>query len=173
MAINHMEVSTHLFLDSAFFLLTKFLCYFIAYKIEKGDRYILAGFLNYGPDTHEQFLKMYNPVYDGHAGAAGFKSGDLITGISYCRVKKDAKKKEQEEKVSDTSEPQCKTVAEPEPEVIKKIKKITLKTTDDEWKRYAQSCEQLLPKESITFRIKRSVPDILPSVDEIPSQAEL
>ena len=118
----------------------------------------MAGFLNYGPDTHEQFLKLYNPQYDGHAAKVGFRSGDLVTGISFCRAKVD-KNKKKPEPTPEEVEGKCTNQPYEHPEVVKKLKKITLRTTDEEWKRYAQSCESLLPDQPITFRVKRFVPD--------------
>ena len=102
-------------------------------------------------------MKSYESQYDGFAAEAGFKSGDLITGVSFCRVKTTKQQKPKEE--SFISPEQCEEGEKEEPEIIKKLKKITLKTTDDEWKRYAQSCEFLLPGQNITFRVKRFVPD--------------
>jgi hypothetical protein len=48
---------------------------------------------------------------------------------------------------------------EPEGEIVRKLKKITLRTTDEEWQRYAQSCETMDPLTPITFRVKRFVND--------------
>jgi hypothetical protein len=151
-----------------------FSCFFSAYGIKKGDRYIIAGFCNYGPETHANFMKLYNPQYEGRAAEAGFRTGDLITGITFCRHKKEKKtpeqleqeQKEHEEKESrkreaikrgEEPEEQC-TVTK-DPPVIKRLKKVTFKTTDDEWKRYAESCELLAPTDNVTFKVKRYVDD--------------
>lgn len=50
----------------------------------KGTRYILAGFIDHVNTTHEAFMTMYDPEYDGFAAQVGFKSGDLIVGIEVC-----------------------------------------------------------------------------------------
>jgi hypothetical protein len=158
----------------ALFILVVCFFLFVAYGIKKGDRYIIAGFCNYGPDTHANFMKLYNPQYEGHAAEAGFRSGDLITGITYCRFKKEKKtpeqlaqeQKEREEKENrkrealargEELEEQCEVTKDPP--VIKRLKKITLKTTDEEWKRYAESCELLAPRDNVTFKVKRYVDD--------------
>jgi hypothetical protein len=69
-----------------------------------------------------------------------------------------------EESASTEEKPQhqCSNHAEgdePEGEIVRKLKKITLRTTDEEWQRYAQSCETMDPLTPITFRVKRFVND--------------
>ncbi|RYH19770.1 hypothetical protein EON65_25560 [archaeon] len=55
-----------------------------AYPISQGNRYILAGFCEYGSDSYEEFMAVYDPVYDGYAAEGGFRTGDLILGLDVC-----------------------------------------------------------------------------------------
>jgi len=110
----------------------------IAYPIKQGTRYILAGFCNFVDDKNQEytrFLTNYQPKYDGYAGSVGFHTGDLIIGVSQCTVEDDNGKKK----------------------VKKETQAITLQTSDEDWLRIVQSCEQLLPNESVTMRVKRFV----------------
>jgi len=49
-----------------------------------GTRYILAGFIEYGSGSHEDFMEFYEPMHDGHAAEAGFRTGDIIRAIRTC-----------------------------------------------------------------------------------------
>eukprot|EP01038_Epipyxis_sp_PR26KG_P005959 gene5959-8212_t len=52
--------------------------------ITEGIRYILAGFIEYGDNSFDSFMTLYNPMYDGFAAKAGFRTGDIIVGIQVC-----------------------------------------------------------------------------------------
>lgn len=106
-----------------------------AYPISNSSRYILAGFCEYGDESYESFKSLYQPIYDGYAAEAGFRTGDLISGIEVCYIDNQTK------------------------EIIKEMREVTLLTSDELWLEYAQSCERLTPGAPTVLRVKRFVPE--------------
>jgi hypothetical protein len=117
-------------------------------------------------------MKSYSPYYDGYAGKAGFRSGDLIIGVSYCYEVPDPSDTSYANAAAVTSSGETVPVEREEGKcvanasghkqkmmTVKEMRNITLYTTDDEWTNIAQSCEKLMPREKITMRVKRHIKD--------------
>lgn len=125
--------------------------------VMEGVRYILAGFCEYGSIdlrnvaissevAHSQFMSMYDPLYDGTAALAGFRSGDLIVGLEVC----------DEINVNDNTFNTDATSTKGNIIGIRRRKAdITGFTSDDEWVRFAQSCEQLEPGSDTVIWVRR------------------
>lgn len=136
-------------------------------QIKRGRRYILAGFLDLIDRSDEMFLKYYEPVYDGYAFQAGFRSGDLIIAIETC-------KNADEEGPTGISEnegrllPHSGSTAtttfsaaaagddmDVSVGVIRSMVEVTTATTDSDWISLAQSCERLEPGADTVMIVRR------------------
>jgi hypothetical protein len=133
-----------------------------ANTITRGVRYIMAGFCDYGevlpvdsPEAHAEFLAQYDPQYDGHAGQAGFRSGDQIIGIEVCE---DEVTSNAGECVAapESGSAQCKNTSRTG-RVIRRRADITGFTGDSEWQDYAQSCERYDPRGNTVLWVRRKV----------------
>lgn len=130
--------------------------FFIAYRIESGTRYILAGFCEYGNNTDEFFMTQYDPKYEGNAAAEGFHTGDLIIGLERCEF--------ETIRPEPLEEGQCAAKAGvTETLVTRTLVPITTTTTDEEWAALAHSCEQLSPSSKAKMRVRRYVSDDMSS----------
>lgn len=137
----------------------------LAYKIESGTRYILAGFCEYGNNTDEFFLTQYDAKYDGNAAAAGFRTGDLIIGLERCKF--------QRKTPPAVTEAQCSSEGNQEELVSREMVPITRTMNDKEWTELAQSCEQLSPSTKSKMRVRRYVPDEIAPLNSFEASAEL
>lgn len=107
-------------------------------------RYIVAGFVDYGDDSFEEFIDGYDPIYDGYAAQSGFHSGDLIIGIEVCRLATIC------ENIPDNT---CKAG-----ETVHRYNQdISQTTTDEEWIDYAQSCEKFAPGTETVIKVRRRI----------------
>lgn len=111
-----------------------------AQAITEGVRYIMAGFCEYGEEypvdseeAHAAFLSQYDPVFDGFAAQAGFRSGDLVVGMEVCSRSGD------------------------DDVIIRHRVSITGRTTDAEWSKWAQTCELLEPGSDTVLWVQRRV----------------
>ena len=86
-------------------------------------RYILAGFCDYKErEAASKFSQYYDPLYDGFAFEAGFRTGDRISALEVCEVQVDLN--------GDSV-------------ITRKLVDIHTQMTDAEWVAAAQSCETL------------------------------
>lgn len=103
----------------------------------------MAGFCDYGKvdqvgnEGYEEFMALYNAQYDGYAASHGFRTGDLITGIEVCFA----------------------GTGEAKGQVIREMREITGRTSDEQWVQYAQSCEMLAPGSNTKLRVRRVIHD--------------
>jgi hypothetical protein len=111
----------------------------------------MAGFCEYGNNTDEFFLTQYDPQFEGHAAAAGFRTGDLIIGLERCVF--ESKRPESVE------EGKCSAEGVTEELVSRTMVPVTTTMTDSEWTTLAQSCEQLAPQSKAKMRVRRYVSD--------------
>jgi hypothetical protein len=126
-----------------------------ANPITAGTRYIMAGFCEYGDDvpiesaeSHAAFMAVYDPLFDGYAGQAGFRSGDLIVGIEVCEVAPQ----------DNSCEVSSDSVACKEDTGFRRRRQdITDATSDEDWVRFAQSCENLDPGSNTIMWVRRKV----------------
>lgn len=135
-----------------------------AYRVTSGSRFILAGFCEYGNDTHAQFMSQYDPVFDGQAAAAGFRTGDLIIGLERCEFRQKPFIDEDIIGVShDGENGQPKTCSSKQGRTDELVSRtmvdVTPHMTDEEWTALAQSCEQLASQVKTKFIVKRYVAD--------------
>ena len=108
----------------------------------KGVRYILAGFCEYGDDSMESFMTLYQPAHDGFGGLSGCKTGDIIRAIGSCT----------------TVNAQTVGVLGVHDASRKVEKSIVLVDylSDEEWKQHATSCELLTPGEDSIIIVERN-----------------
>lgn len=110
---------------------------YVALPTTSGVRYILAGFCDYLDSNHrvsmESFLSEYDPQHDGYAAAEGFQTGDIIRGIKSCLPT------ESDDMFA-----------------VKEFMMSTDDLSDDDWKRYATSCEVAAPKSKTVFLVERN-----------------
>jgi hypothetical protein len=125
-----------------------------AHPITSGTRYIMAGFCEYGEElriesdeSHAAFMASYDPQYDGHAGQAGFRSGDLIVGIEVCEVG------QQDDSCDASAEGE--SCQQNSSTVLRRREDITDATSDEDWVRFAQSCENLDPGSNTVLWVRR------------------
>ena len=138
---------------------------FIGVRVTSGVRYILAGFVNFGARIQDSVIKSdgnlttlnfdqtyYNPLYDGHAAAAGFMNGDIIVGLDRCDFV--------DAEVDPTSTPGTVTVHPTDPSKVlhRRLVPINDTVTQEEWRDITASCELLLPsEENVTMAVRRRV----------------
>ena len=124
-------------------------------------RYVLAGFCEYGPvdlsnvaisseAAHNQFMSMYDPVYDGTAALAGFRSGDLIEALEVCEESTRESAVAVDATTATTAVGSSSNVGS-----IRRKVDITGITSDEEWVHFAQSCEQLQPGTDTVMWVRR------------------
>lgn len=155
--------------------------------VTSGVRYILAGFCDYGAEEQQEalFAELYDPLYDGYAAQAGFKTGDLIVGLEVCEEEVAAEEEVAVDAVggvttanggelksvkdvdSDTTTPATTTSdgdsvaasSSSSPEIVKKVRRrmvdVVPSMTDAEWIPYAQSCERRDPGSDTVMRVRR------------------
>lgn len=126
----------------------------------------MAGFCEYGradysidissDAAHEHFMSMYDPCFDGTAAGAGFRSGDLIVGLEVCERAGDTCGGSEGRTTGPDGE-RCAAEVREEPGAgfTRRRVDITGSTTDEEWVRYAQSCEQLDPLRETVVWVRR------------------
>lgn len=144
---------------------------FVGSAVTSGVRYILAGFIEYGDGSHETFMESYNPVYDGYAAEAGFRTGDMIVGLEVCE---EVKEEEEEVEEQQCSEETCREGPQKGSEestnrdrgyvretaqggrVRRRMEAIGGDLVSDErWVQLAQSCERLDPGADTVIRVRR------------------
>lgn len=101
--------------------------------------------------AHQQFMSMYDPVYDGTAAQAGFRSGDLIVGLEVC----EAYNNEGTAEVEVTAGDMGASAGGGRSGSRRQKVDITGGTTDEEWVHFAQSCEQLEPGSDTVMWVRR------------------
>lgn len=103
-------------------------------------------------------MSMYDPVHDGTAAIAGFRSGDLIVGLEVCEVDDDQERAVEVDATSSSS-PAVTTVttSSSSNSLSSKRRKVAItdSTTDEEWVHFAQSCEQLQPGSDTVIWVHR------------------
>jgi len=108
--------------------------------------------------AHNQFMSMYDPVYDGTAALAGFRSGDLIVALEVCEgtgiVDESAV---DADSISATATPAATTTISGSSSTGKRRRKVDITgvASDEEWVRFAQSCEQLEPGSDTVMWVRR------------------
>jgi hypothetical protein len=121
-------------------------------EISSGNRYIVAGFCEYGVTNPIQtFEALYNPTYDGYAYQAGFRNGDIIFGLQVC----ERFKTQSNEVGSDGGFANDDSTEEFE--VRKRLIRIEPDISSEDWVQAAQSCEILAPGESTVMVVKRQI----------------
>ncbi len=120
----------------------------------------MAGFCEYGasdhsgdvssPEAHTAFMSMYDPRYDGTAAQSGFRSGDLIVGLEVCKSVTD-------NCVAGAEPSLCAATREGTMSsgFVREKVDITGYTTDEEWVKFAQSCELLDPNRTTVMWVRR------------------
>lgn len=104
--------------------------------------------------AHNQFMSMYDPVYDGTAALAGFRSGDLIEALEVC-----------EESIGEsvmvdvdaTAATPTATATSSSSNAGSRRRKVDITgfMSDEEWVHCAQSCEQLQPGTDTVMWVRR------------------
>jgi hypothetical protein len=130
-----------------------------AYKINNGIRYIIAGFCEYGNNTDAQFMAQYDPIYDGYAAQAGFRTGDLIIGIEKCEFQTKESLDDDNNNNQNNDNGKCTIEGKEEVLISRTMVPITLQTTDEEWTSFTQSCEQIASENNIKMKVRRFVQD--------------
>lgn len=98
---------------------------------------------------------MYNPLYDGTAASAGFRSGDLIVGLEVCDNAGESCRSRAE--LGGSGEGLCAAEVSDDatPTIVRRRVNITGLTTDEEWVQYAQSCELFDPLGKTVLWVRR------------------
>jgi hypothetical protein len=136
-------------------------------------RYILAGFCDYGDDPLQSFLDAYDPLYDGYAARAGFRTGDMIVGLEVCveSEERDDSNKANSTTLNINEATEINTVGDIGSGDIqsvttssahttgftRRMQEVTGDTSDEEWIAMAQSCERLDPGAHTVMRVRRRV----------------
>lgn len=155
--------------------LTLPLCCAVGSPITRGQRYILAGFVDYDKNaTHDSFLDLYSPEHDGYAAMVGFRNNDEIVAVQDCySAEKTEEEMEEEEDVGEHRHwCSCREARSipyrwcwQQREGLKNggsgtVVQHILVTgivdmPDDQWVALVQSCERMQPNENTVFVVQR------------------
>lgn len=103
--------------------------------------------------AHNQFMSIYDPVYDGTAALAGFRSGDLIEALEVCEESIG----EGAVAVDATAATSTTTATSSSSNAGSRRRKVDITgfMSDEEWVHFAQSCEQLQPGTDTVMWVRR------------------
>lgn len=120
-------------------------------EISQGNRYIIAGFCEYGTRNPKlTYEALYNPTYDGYAYQSGFRNGDIIVGLQVCEKHYSLSSVEGVDGISSDE-------LSNQFEVRRKMVHIPPDMLAEEWMLAAQSCEILSPGDDTVMVVKRQI----------------